>query len=138
MQTCDTVDAFHIHLTNLYCLPFLSFSVILSPLSKPFLFFQHGTDHICRKSTHTNHPQRINNLWYELSLIIYPMYHINPPSHPIGVLVVLATPIKKLSKWQEIQLAIQCTVDTVSFFEQLQICGETGAGSSNHSQDILN
>ena len=34
------------------------------------------------------------------------------PSHPIGVLVVLATPVKYYLKWQEIQLAFQCTVDT--------------------------
>ena len=35
-----------------------------------------------------------------------------PPSHPIGVLMVLATPVKSYLKWQENQLAIQCTVDT--------------------------
>ena len=38
-----------------------------------------------------------------------------PPSHPIGVLVVLATPVKNYLKWQEIQLAIQCTVDTMNY-----------------------
>ena len=40
-----------------------------------------------------------------------------PPSHPIGVPVVLATPVKTYLKWQEIQLAIHCTVDTVNYFE---------------------
>ena len=40
-----------------------------------------------------------------------------PPSHPIGVLVVLATPIKNDLKWWEIQLAIQCSVDTMNYFE---------------------
>ena len=29
-----------------------------------------------------------------------------PPSHPIGVLLILATPVKNYLKWQEIQLAI--------------------------------
>ena len=43
----------------------------------------------------------------------------HPPllSHPIGVLVVLAMPVKNDLKWQEIQLAIQCTVDTMNYFE---------------------
>ena len=36
-----------------------------------------------------------------------------PPSHPIGVLVVLAMPVKSYLKCQENQLAIQCTVDTI-------------------------
>ena len=42
-----------------------------------------------------------------------------PPSHPIGVLVVLATLVKNYLKWREIQLAIQCTVaiDTMNYFE---------------------
>ena len=40
-----------------------------------------------------------------------------PPSHPIGVLVVLATPVKHYLKWREIQLAIQCTIDAVNYFE---------------------
>ena len=40
-----------------------------------------------------------------------------PPSHPIGVLVVLAMPVKNYLKWREIQLAIHCTVDTVNYFE---------------------
>ena len=31
-----------------------------------------------------------------------------PPSHPVGVLLLLATPVKNYLKWQEIQLAIQC------------------------------
>ena len=39
-----------------------------------------------------------------------------PIPHPIGVLVVLVTPVKTL-KWLEIQLAIQCTVDIVNYFE---------------------
>ena len=42
-----------------------------------------------------------------------------PLSHPIGVLVVLATPVKNYLKWQEIQLAIQCAIDTMNYFEQL-------------------
>ena len=29
-----------------------------------------------------------------------------PPSHPVGVLLVLATPVKNYLKWWEIQLAI--------------------------------
>ena len=33
-----------------------------------------------------------------------------PPSHPIGVLLVLATPVKNYLKWQEIQLAIHSMV----------------------------
>ena len=36
-------------------------------------------------------------------------------------------------KWWAIQLAIQCTADTVNYFEQLQICEETHAGSSSRS-----
>ena len=40
-----------------------------------------------------------------------------PPSHPVGVLVVLATPVKSYLKWREIQLAIQCTGDTMNYFE---------------------
>ena len=40
-----------------------------------------------------------------------------PPSHPIGVLVVLATPVKSYLKWREIQLAIQCTVDIMNYFK---------------------
>ena len=40
-----------------------------------------------------------------------------PPSHPVGVLVVLATPVKNYLKWREIQLAIQCRVDTTDYFE---------------------
>ena len=40
-----------------------------------------------------------------------------PPSHPVGVLVVLATLVKNYLKWWEIQLAIQCTVDTMNYFE---------------------
>ena len=42
-----------------------------------------------------------------------------PPSHPIGVLVILATQVKHYLKWGEIQLAIYCTVDTVNYFEYL-------------------
>ena len=38
-----------------------------------------------------------------------------PRSHLIGVLVVLATPVKNYLKWWEIKLAIQCTVDTVIY-----------------------
>ena len=38
--------------------------------------------------------------------------HFVVPAHPIGVLVVLAMPVINYLKWQEIQLAIQCTVDT--------------------------
>ena len=40
-----------------------------------------------------------------------------PPSHPVGVLLVLAMPVKNYLKWWEIQLAIQCTVDTMNYFE---------------------
>ena len=40
-----------------------------------------------------------------------------PSSHPIGVLVVLAMPVKSYLKRREIQLAIQCTVDTMNYFE---------------------
>ena len=36
-----------------------------------------------------------------------------PSSHPIGVLVVLPMPVK----WWQTQLAIQCTVDTMNYFE---------------------
>ena len=50
-------------------------------------------------------------------------------SHPIGVLVVLAMPVKS-SKWWAIQLDIQCTADTVNYIEQLQIFGEIHEGSS--------
>ena len=32
------------------------------------------------------------------------------PSHPVGVLVVLTTPVKNYLKWQAIQLAIHSTV----------------------------
>ena len=32
--------------------------------------------------------------------------HPPPPSHPIGVLLVLVTPVKNYLKWREIQLAI--------------------------------
>ena len=39
-----------------------------------------------------------------------------PPSYPIGMLVVLTTSVKKYLKWLEIQLAIQCTVDTVNSY----------------------
>ena len=45
---------------------------------------------------------------------------------------------KNYLKWQENQLAIQCTIDTMDYFEQLQICEETRAGSPNHSGDIMN
>ena len=31
--------------------------------------------------------------------------------------VLLATPVKNYLKWWEIQLAIQCTVDTMNYFE---------------------
>ena len=37
------------------------------------------------------------------------------PSHHIGVLVVLAMPIKNYLKWWEIQLAIQCTITLNSY-----------------------
>ena len=40
-----------------------------------------------------------------------------PLFHPIGVLVVLATPVKNYLKWREIQLTIQCTVDIVNYSE---------------------
>ena len=60
------------------------------------------------------------------------------PSHPIGVLVVLTTPVKNYLIWWAIQLVIQCTADTVNYLEWLLICEETCAGSSNHSQDTLN
>ena len=43
--------------------------------------------------------------------------HSPPPSQPIGVLVVLATPVKNYLKCWEIQLAIQCKVDTMNYFE---------------------
>ena len=33
-----------------------------------------------------------------------------PPSHPVGVLVALATPVKNYLKWQAIQLAIHSVV----------------------------
>ena len=32
--------------------------------------------------------------------------HPPPPSHPAGVLLILATPVKNYLKWREIQLAI--------------------------------
>ena len=32
--------------------------------------------------------------------------HPPPPSHPVGVLLVLATPVNNYLKWQEIQQAI--------------------------------
>ena len=39
-------------------------------------------------------------------------------SHPVGMLVVLATTVKTTYlKYREIELAIQCTVDTVDYFE---------------------
>ena len=41
----------------------------------------------------------------------------SPPSHPIGVLVVLAMPVKNHLKQQAIQLAIQCTAGTVNYLE---------------------
>ena len=47
------------------------------------------------------------------------------------VLVVLAMPVKKYLKWWAIQLAIQCTVDTMKD-------GEIRASSSIHSEDKLN
>ena len=34
--------------------------------------------------------------------------HPPPPSRPIGVIVVLAIPVKNYLKWWAIQLAIQC------------------------------
>ena len=37
--------------------------------------------------------------------------HLPPPSHPIGVLVVLAVPLKNYLEWQAIQLAIHSIVD---------------------------
>ena len=40
-----------------------------------------------------------------------------PPSHTIGVLVVLATPVKNYLKLWAIQLAIQCTVDIMKYLE---------------------
>ena len=40
-----------------------------------------------------------------------------PLSHCIGVLVVLAMPIKNYLKWQENQLAIQHTVGRMNYFE---------------------
>ena len=40
-----------------------------------------------------------------------------PLSHPIGVLVVLAMPMKNYLKWWAIQLAIQCAADTVNYLE---------------------
>ena len=40
-----------------------------------------------------------------------------PPSHPAGVLLLLAMPVKNYLKWWEIQLVIQCTVDTMNYFE---------------------
>ena len=33
-----------------------------------------------------------------------------PPSHPVGMLVVLTTPVKNYLKWRTIQLAIHSTV----------------------------
>ena len=42
------------------------------------------------------------------------------PSYSIGVLMVLATPVKKLFKMAgNPAIAIQCTVDTVNYFNQL-------------------
>ena len=35
-----------------------------------------------------------------------------PPSHPVGMLVVLTTPVKNYLKWRAIQLAIHSTVGT--------------------------
>ena len=45
---------------------------------------------------------------------------------------------KKLSKMAGNPASFQCTVDTMNYFEQLQISGKTSAGISNHSQDTLN
>ena len=41
----------------------------------------------------------------------------SPPFHPMEVLLVLAMPVKKYLKWWAIQLAIQCTVDTMNYLE---------------------
>ena len=41
--------------------------------------------------------------------------HLPPLFHPIGMLVILATLVKNYLKWCEIQLDIQCTVDTVNY-----------------------
>ena len=40
--------------------------------------------------------------------------HHPPLSHPVVVPMVLVTPVKNYLKWQEIQLTIQCTADTVN------------------------
>ena len=60
-----------------------------------------------------------------ISLFLVKMYPMPAtswlPSHPIGVLVMLATPVKNYLKWWEIQLTIQCAVDKMNYFEQLQI-----------------
>ena len=42
-----------------------------------------------------------------------------PSSHSVGMLVVLATSVKNYLKWWAIQLAIQCTADTVNYLEWL-------------------
>ena len=58
-------------------------------------------------------------------------------SHPIGmvVVVVLATPVKNYLKWWAILLAIRVQY---RHSELPYICGEKRAGSSIHSQGILN
>ena len=43
--------------------------------------------------------------------------HLPPTLPPIGVLVVLAIPVKNYLKRWAIQLAIECTADTVNYLE---------------------
>ena len=40
------------------------------------------------------------------------------PSHPVGVLLVLATPVKNYLKWREIQLAIHPVVGGYSTYKE--------------------
>ena len=60
------------------------------------------------------------------------------PSHPIGVLVVLTMPVKNYIYYDGKFSQLSSVQQTVNYLEQLQIRGETHAGSSNQSQDTLN
>ena len=52
-----------------------------------------------------------------ISLFLVKTLLLPAHAHPIGVLVVLAMPVKNYLKWWEIQPAIKCTVDTMNYFE---------------------
>ena len=58
-----------------------------------------------------------------------------PPSHPVGMLVVLTTPVKNYLKWRAIQLAIHSTVGAQIEYKQLQNRGEFHASIYFPSQD---